>query len=138
MPGVGAHKVNHIGIAVKDLDTALSFYRDVLRLPVTHVDEVPEQGVRIAFLPLGDTEIELVQPTDPTGGVAAFLEKRGEGLHHICLQVDNIDAALAELAAQGVRLIDETPKIGSQGQRMAFVHPKAAHGVLVELYELDK
>ena len=138
MPRVNAHKVNHIGIAVKDLDTVVRFYRDVLGLPVTHIDEVPEQGVRIACLPIGDTEIELVQPTDPTGGVAAFLEERGEGLHHICLQVDDIDAALADLATQGVRLIDETPKVGSQGPRMAFVHPKAAHGVLVELYELDR
>jgi methylmalonyl-CoA/ethylmalonyl-CoA epimerase len=137
MPGVNARKMNHIGIAVKDLDAVLTFYRDALGLTVTHVDEVPEQGVRIAFLPLGDTEIELVQPTDATGSVAAFLEKRGEGLHHICLEVDNIDAALADLAAQGVRLIDEAPKVGSQGQRMAFVHPKAAHGVLVELYELE-
>jgi methylmalonyl-CoA/ethylmalonyl-CoA epimerase len=135
---VNARKLHHIGIVVRDLDDVLRFYRDALGLPLTGVEDVPDQGVKIAFLPGGDTEIELVQPTESTGGVAGFLEKRGEGLHHICFEVDDIETALAELAAQGVRLIDEKPKVGPHGQKMAFVHPKSAHGVLVELYQLEK
>ncbi len=138
MSDVNARKLNHVGIAVKDLDVAVKFYQSALGLSLTRVEDVPEQGVRIAFLPIGDTEIELVQPMDPTSGVAGFLEKRGEGVHHICFEVDDIVAALEELAAQDVRLIDAEPKTGSHGQKMAFVHPKSAHGVLIELYELDK
>jgi methylmalonyl-CoA/ethylmalonyl-CoA epimerase len=138
MSDVNARKLHHIGIVVKDLDAVVKFYQDTLGLPLTRIEEVSEQGVKIAFLPIGDTEIELVQPTDPTSGVAGFLEKRGEGVHHICFEVGDIEAALADLAAQGVRLIDEKPKVGSQGQKMAFIHPKSAHGVLVELYQLDK
>lgn len=131
-------KVNHVGIVVKELDPVLTFYRDVLGLSVAGIAEAPEQAVRIAYLPCGDSEIELLQPTDPTAGVAIFLEKRGESMHHICLEVEDIDGALAELSEQGIRLIDERPRTSPQGNRMAFLHPKSTHGVLVELYELAK
>lgn len=128
-------KVDHIGIVVRSLDEVLPLYHEHLGLPLARVEAVPEQGVRIAFLPAGESEIELLEPTDPGGGVAAFLEKRGESMHHICFEVEDIEGALAELRAQGVRLIDEQPKTGSHGQKMAFIHPKSTHGVLIELYE---
>jgi len=127
-------KVDHIGIVVRSIEEALKVYRDALGLPLAHVQEVPEQQVRIAFLPVGDCEIELVEPTAADSGVARFLEKRGEGLHHICFEVEDIEAALRDLAAKGVRLIDRQPRQGAIG-RVAFLHPKSAHGVLIELVE---
>ena len=127
--------VDHIAIVVKDIEEALKTYRDVLGIPVSGIEEVPEQKVKIAFLPVGDVRIELVQPTEPDSGVARFLEKRGEGIHHICLKVKDIEAVLAKLAESGVRLIDRQPRIGVHGQKLAFVHPKSLHGVLLELYE---
>lgn len=127
--------IHHIAIAVRNIDEALKIYRDVLGLEVEGIQEVPEQGVRVAFLPVGETHIELVQPLSAEGGVARFLEKRGEGLHHVCLKVRDIEGALKELSQAGVKLIDENPRIGAHGHRMAFIHPKALHGVLLELYE---
>ena len=127
-------KIDHIGIVVRSIEEALKVYRDALGLPLAHVQEVPEQQVRIAFLPIGDCEIELVEPTAADSGVARFLEKRGEGLHHICFEVEDIEAALRDLAAKGVRLIDRQPRQGAIG-RVAFLHPKSAHGVLIELVE---
>ena len=127
-------KIDHIGIVVRSIEEALKVYRDALGLPLAHVQEVPEQQVRIAFLPIGDCEIELVEPTAADSGVARFLEKRGEGLHHICFEVEDIEAALQDLAAKGVRLIDRQPRQGAIG-RVAFLHPKSAHGVLIELVE---
>ena len=128
-------KIDHIGIVVQDIETALKVYRDALGLELTKTEFVPEQAVKIAFLPTGESEIELVQPTTDDSGIARYLAKRGEGIHHICLEVDDIEAALAQMAAQGMQLIDETPRVGSGGQKYAFVHPKSAHGVLVELYQ---
>ena len=127
-------KIDHIGIVVRSIEEALKVYRDALGLPLAHVQEVPEQQVRIAFLPIGDCEIELVEPTAADSGVARFLEKRGEGLHHICFEVEDIEAALRDLAARGLRLIDRQPRQGAIG-RVAFLHPKSAHGVLIELVE---
>ncbi|HIC93513.1 MAG TPA: methylmalonyl-CoA epimerase [Anaerolineae bacterium] len=127
-------KVDHIGIVVRSIEEALRVYRDALGLPLTRVQEVPEQQVRIAFLPVGDCEVELVEPTAADSGVARFLERRGEGLHHICFEVDDIEAALRDLAAKGLRPIDKEPRRGAIG-RVAFLHPKSAHGVLIELVE---
>ena len=131
-------KINHIGIVVRDIEDALAVYRDALGLELTRIEERPDRGVKIAFLPAGDSDIELVQPTTEEGGVAAFLEKRGEGLHHICLEVEDIKAALAELREKGFNLIDEQPRQGPHGEWVTFIHPKSARGVLIELYELSE
>jgi methylmalonyl-CoA/ethylmalonyl-CoA epimerase len=128
-------RIDHIGIAVHNLDEALKVYRDALGLEVTHIADEPEQKVRVAFLPRGGSEIELLEPYEGDGPVRKFMEKRGEGIHHICLAVDDIEATLAQLAAQGVPLIDTTPRFNSRGQKIAFIHPKGAHGVLIELYQ---
>lgn len=127
-------KIDHIGIAVRDIEQALQVYQVALGLPVDDVVEVPDQQVRVAFLPAGESNIELVQPTVADSGTARFIEKRGEGIHHICVQVDDIDATLAQLKAHGVPLIDQEPRAGAHG-RVAFVHPKGTHGVLLELVE---
>ena len=127
--------LDHVGIAVRDIEEALGFYAQGLGLELERVETVPEQGVRVAFLPLGDTEIELLEPLGEEGPLARFLEKRGEGIHHLCIAVADIEATLADLAAQGFRLIDETPRTGAGGARVAFVHPRSAHGVLIELVE---
>jgi len=128
-------KLDHIAIVVKDLERALKPYQEALGLTVSNMEEIPGQQVRIAFLPIGDTEIELLEPTAADSGVAKFLEKRGEGLHHICLEVDDLQATLAKLKAQGMRLIDEEPRDGGKGKRIAFVHPRSMNGVLIELTE---
>ena len=128
-------KVDHIGIAVKNLDEAVSFYEDVLGIKKTAVEEVGDQKVRVAFLPCGDSEVELLESTDPDGPIARFIEKSGEGIQHIAIIVDNIDDALAELKERGIRLIDETPRYGAGGARIAFIHPKATNGTLLELCE---
>ena len=127
-------KVDHIAIVVRSIEEALQVYEGALGFELTEVKEMPEQAVRIAFLPVGESEIELVEPLTADSGVARFLEKRGEGLHHICFEVDDIEVALQDLAAQGVRLIDQQPRRGAHG-RVAFLHPKSAHGVLIELIE---
>jgi methylmalonyl-CoA/ethylmalonyl-CoA epimerase len=129
-------RIDHIAIVVDDIDLALDFWRDTLGLDLAHVEAVDEQQSAVAFLPTGDSEVELVKPTTDTSGVARFLAKRGPGLHHICFEVDDIDATLRALKARGARLIDEQPRIGTGGKKIAFVHPEATHGVLVELYEL--
>ena len=128
-------KVNHVAIVVRDIDSALEFWNNALGIPLDHVEEVPSQQAKVAFLPVGGSEIELVQPTNSDSGMAIFLEKRGEGLHHVCVEVSDIDAMLAQLKRAGVRLINETAQI-LPGRKMAFVHPKSANGVLIELYEL--
>jgi methylmalonyl-CoA/ethylmalonyl-CoA epimerase len=129
-------KIDHIAIVVENLDTALAVYRDALGMTVTDVREMPEQDVKMAFLPTGDSELELLEPLSTDSGIGKYLAKRGEGLHHVCLEVDDIDATLADLKARGAQLIDETPKRGAYG-RIAFIHPKGAHGVLVELVQRD-
>ncbi len=128
--------IHHVAIVIRDLDQALAFYRDGLGLEVAERRLVPEEGVEIAFLPTGDSEIELIQPLDEEGGVARFLEKRGEGIHHICLRTDDIEADMHRLEQAGARLITPEPRVNAQGVRYAFVHPQSAHGVLLELYEV--
>jgi methylmalonyl-CoA epimerase len=131
--------IHHIAIVVRDMDTALGFYRDALGLEVTERRQVPEEAVEIAFLPTGEGEdrgeIELIRPLDGESGVARFLAKQGEGLHHICLVVENIETAIERLRAAGVRLLSEEPRVDAHGVRYVFVHPQSAHGVLLELYE---
>ena len=131
-------KIDHVGIAVSDLDKAKKFYQDVLGIKVTATEEVEEQKVITAFLPLGDSEIELLASTAPDGPIARFIEKRGEGIQHIALRVDNIDAALERLKTSGVRLIDEKPRRGAGGAKIAFIHPKATGGVLLEICERNE
>jgi methylmalonyl-CoA/ethylmalonyl-CoA epimerase len=128
-------KVNHIAVAVNDIEGSLNFWRDGLGLAVDHVEDVPSQKAVVAFLPVGGTEIELVKPTSEDTGVAKFLAERGGGMHHLCFEVDQIDDMLASLKARGVRLLNETPMV-LPGRKMAFVHPKSTGGVLVELYEV--
>lgn len=128
-------KIEHIGIATPRLDDALKFWRDALGLEVVHTEEVAEQGVRVAMLPLGEPRIELLEPTGPNSPVAKFLEKRGPGIHHIAVRVDDIRFSLARLKEQGARLIDETPRVGADGCLVAFVHPSTVGGVLLELVE---
>lgn len=129
------NKIAHIGIAVNDLDAAMALFRDALGLHVEYRRAVPEQGVEIVGLPVGESEIELLKPMSEEGGVARFLEQRGEGVHHICFEVDDIEAALRDMEAAGYRLIDRTPRVGKGGRRYAFVHPKGTHGVMIEFYE---
>ena len=129
------NKIAHIGIAVSDLDAALALFRDAMGLHVEYRRAVPEQGVEIVGLPVGESEIELLQPLSEEGGVARFLKQRGEGVHHICFEVDDIEAALRGMEAAGYRLIDRTPRIGEGGRRYAFVHPRGTHGVMIEFYE---
>jgi methylmalonyl-CoA epimerase len=130
-------KIDHIGIVVRDIREALCTYQDALGLPLDEVVEVPDQAVEVAFLPLGESNLELVQPTTDDSGTAKFLAKRGEGIHHICIQVADIEAVLSRLKASGVQLIDEAPRQGVHG-RVAFIHPKGAHGVLIELLEHEE
>ncbi|MFW5714571.1 MAG: methylmalonyl-CoA epimerase [Brevefilum sp.] len=128
-------KINHVAILVEDIEAALEFWRDQLGLSLDHIEDVPTQASKVAFMPVGEGEVELVEPTDPKTGLAKYLEKRGEGMHHLCMEVDDIDAKLADLEEKGVRLINEKP-IELPGRKMAFIHPKSASGVLVELYEI--
>lgn len=130
-------RINHIAIVVEEIDDALHFWRDALGLKVSHIVEVPDQDSVVAFLPIGNMEIELVKSTSEESGVARYLKKRGPGFHHICFEVDDIEASLESLKASGVRLINNEPIIGTSGKRVAFVHPESTHGVLVELYELS-
>ena len=130
-------KLDHIGIVVRDIQAALQVYQQALGLPLHATAELADQQVRVAFLPIGESNIELVQPTTDDSGVARYLANRGEGIHHICIEVEDIEAALAQLEAHDVPLIDQVPRQGAHG-RVAFVHPKGAHGVLVELVEHDR
>ena len=129
------NRIDHLALAVDSIDAALPFFTEVLGLQVTNTDVEEGQGVVVAFLPVGDSEIELIEPVHDDSGVARFLRGRGPGMHHFCLEVDDMDAALERLKTHEVRLIDEQPYIGTGGRRIVFIHPKAAHGVLVELYE---
>jgi methylmalonyl-CoA/ethylmalonyl-CoA epimerase len=129
-------RIDHIAIVVEDIDTSLKFWRDALGLDLEHIEEVPEQKSIVAFLPTGESEVELVEPTTDDSGIARYLSKRGPGIHHICFEVEEIEVALGELKGKGVRLINETPTIGTGGKKIAFIHPESTNGVLVELYEL--
>jgi len=128
-------KINHVAVVVADIESARAFWEDALGIGMDHVEDVPAQKAKVGFFPVGEGEIELVQPTDAESGTAKFLQERGGGMHHLCLEVDDIEGMLARLSEKGVRLINEKP-MELEGRKMAFIHPKSANGVLVELYEL--
>ena len=128
--------IDHIGIAISSLDESLAFFRDALGLELEPAEDVPSQRVRAHFLPAGEASVELVEPTSDDSPIAKFTARRGPGLHHLCLRVDDIDAALAELKNRGVRLIDTTPRPGAHHSLVAFIHPASTHGVLVELKQV--
>lgn len=128
--------INHVAVVVADMEKALSFWRDALGMELHEVRDVPVEKSQVAFLPLEGSEVELVVPTDDASGIAKYLTKRGPGMHHICLEVDDIAGMLAQLQAKGVRLINEQPRTGADGKKYAFIHPESTSGVLVELYEL--
>ncbi len=127
-------KIHHVGIVVRNLEESYAFYRDTLGLPVHKVATVEDQGVKAALLTIGNSEIELLEPINPAGGVAKFLERRGEGLHHVCFETDNVARELDATMAKGIAVIDKTPRKGLAGM-ICFLHPKANHGVLVEYAE---
>jgi len=131
-------KIEHIGIAVKSLSEAVKVYEQAIGLKVAGYDEIDEQGVRVAMLDIGESRIELLEPTRPDSPIEKFMTKRGEGIHHIAVRVDNIEQALERLKTAGVRLIDEKPKRGAHNTRIAFVHPASTHGVLMELVEHEE
>ena len=128
-------KINHLGIATKGIDEALKFWSDALGLENVHTEIVEDQKVRVAMLPIGESRIELLEPTSEDSPISKFLEKRGPGIHHIAVEVDDIAASLAQLKSQGMRLIDENPRIGAEGCLVAFVHPSSTNGVLLELVQ---
>ena len=128
-------KIDHIGIAVKSLTEALKVYETAIGLNVSGFDEVDEQGVRVAMLTVGESRIELLEPTSPDSPIEKFMAKRGEGIHHIAVRVDDIEQALERLKASGMRLIDSVPRRGAHNTRIAFIHPSSTHGVLLELVE---
>jgi len=127
--------IDHIGIAVKSIDQAKRFYSEILGLKIEEIENVADQKVNVAFLPITDSELELLESTHPDGPVAKYIESRGEGIQHIAFRVENIEEALAELKQKGVRLIDEKPRKGAGGAKIAFIHPKETNGVLVEICE---
>lgn len=128
-------RLDHVAIVVKSIDETLKFWSESLGLGLSHVADEVGQGVKVAFLPVGGSEVELLEPMNRDSGVARYLEKRGEGIHHLCFEVENLDAALAQLKQRGVQVIDENPYITTGGNRAIFIHPRSAHGVLIELYE---
>ena len=129
------NQIDHLAVVVEDIEASLAFWRDALGLDVSDLKDVPEESARVAFLPVGDSKIELVQPTDAGTGLARYLAKRGPGLHHICLEVSDIESMLGSLKEKGVRLINEQPRVKAGGVKYAFIHPESTQGVLVELYE---
>jgi len=128
-------KINHVAIVVENIDEALNFWRDALGLSMDHLEDVPSQLSKVAFLPVGSSKVELVAPTTDDSGMAKYLDNKGPGMHHICFEVSNIEEILFKLKEKGVRLINETPQ-ELPGRKMAFIHPKSTGGVLIELYEL--
>lgn len=129
------NKVDHIGIAVSNLEESIKFYQEILGLELHGTEVVEEQKVKVAFLPIGDTEVELLEATTPESPIAKFIETKGQGVQHIAFRVDNIEAALDDMREKGIRLIDEKPRYGAGGARIAFLHPKSTNGVLIELCE---
>ncbi len=129
-------RIDHIAILVDDMDKTLGFWSQALGMEVSHLQDVPAEAAQIAFLPAGSSEIELVRPTTDDSGLAKYLEKRGPGMHHICLEVDDIDGMLRQLEGQGIQLINDQPRAAADGRKYAFIHPKSANGVLIELYEI--
>jgi methylmalonyl-CoA/ethylmalonyl-CoA epimerase len=131
-------KIHHIAVLVENIDESLKFWQDSLGIQPSHITDIPSEAARTAFLPLGGAEIELVQPTATDTGLSRFLEKRGEGMHHLCLEVDDLRSMLSQLSSKGVQLINEEPRVGDDGRLYAFIHPKSTHGILLELYQLKK
>ena len=131
-------RIDHVGVAVTDFEASLKFWRDALGMEVAHITEVPAEKSTVAFLPVGSSEVELVKPMTGDSGLRRFLEKRGPGIHHLCLEVDDLEGMLAQLKARGIQLINEVPQTAPNRNRYAFVHPKSTGGVLVELYEVLK
>lgn len=129
-------QINHVAIVVEDMEKSLAFWRDALGIELHELRDVPAEASKVAFLPLAGSEIELVQPTTDDSGIAKYLAKRGQGMHHVCLEVDDIDGMLAQLKAKGVRLINEQPRTAADGKKYAFIHPESTSGVLVELYQI--
>jgi methylmalonyl-CoA/ethylmalonyl-CoA epimerase len=129
-------QINHIAVVVQDMEKALLFWRDALGMDMHELRDVPAEKSQVAFLPLAGSEVELVLPTTVDSGIAKYLAKRGPGMHHICLEVDDIKGMLSQLKSKGVRLINEEPRTASDGKRYAFIHPESASGVLVELYQI--
>src|SRR5258708_38262674 len=133
MPSIKA--IHHCDLVVEDMEKSLRFWRDALGIAVTDLRLVPAEQAQVAFLPVSGTELELVKPTTGDSGIAKFLAKRGAGMHHVCLEVDNIDSMLTQLKSKGIRLINDEPRLGADGRKYAFVHPESTSGVLVELYQ---
>lgn len=131
-------KIDHIAVVVDDMPAALNFWQNALGLALEGTEHNEQEAVDIAFLPVGQSRVELLKPTTDDSGIARYLTKRGPGMHHLCLAVEDIEAAMAQIAAQGVQLINETPRTREDGTRYAFVHPKSTGGVMVELYEVRK
>jgi methylmalonyl-CoA/ethylmalonyl-CoA epimerase len=131
-------RIDHVAVLVDDLEKTLAFWRDGLGMELSHVEDVSAEKSMVAFLPVGGSEVELVKPTTDDSGLARYLEKRGPGMHHLCLEVDDIEGMLAGLKEKGIQLINELPLSGLGGKRYAFIHPKSANGVMVELYEMPK
>ncbi len=129
-------QINHVAIVVDDMDKALSFWRDALGIELHGLRDVPAEKSQVAFLPLSGSEVELVQPTTDDSGIAKYLTKRGPGMHHLCLEVDDIEGMLSQLKSRGVRLINEEPRTAVDGKKYAFIHPESTSGVLVELYQI--
>jgi len=127
--------IHHIAVVVSDMGVSLSFWRDALGLELRDLRDVPAELSQVAFLPVGNSQVELVLPTSRDSGIARYLAKRGPGMHHLCVEVDDIDSMLKTLAAMGIRLINDAPRVSAEGRRYAFVHPESTGGVLVELYE---
>jgi len=131
-------KIDHIGIAVRSIEKTSELFSNILGLKVVGKEIVEEQKVKVAFLPLGDSELELLESTSPEGPIARFIEKKGEGIQHVAFRVDNIERALEKLKKEGIRLIDEKPRYGAGGAKIAFLHPKGTNGILIELSERNK
>lgn len=129
-------QINHVAVVVDDIEKALAFWRDALGMHLHELRDVPAEKSQVAFLPLAGAEVELVQPTSDDSGIAKYLAKRGPGMHHICLEVDDIVGMIAQLKTKGIRLINEEPRTASDGKRYAFIHPESTSGVLVELYQI--
>lgn len=130
------HNINHVAIVVDDMEKSLTFWRDALGIELHELREVPAEKSQVAFLPVAGAEIELVKPTSDDSGLAKYLAKRGPGMHHVCLEVDDIEGMMAQLKTKGIRLINEEPRIAADGKRYAFIHPESTSGVLVELYQI--
>jgi len=134
MPKIKA--INHVAVVVEDMEKSLAFWRDALGIELRELRDVPAEKSRVAFLPLAGAEVELVRPTTDDSGIAKYLAKRGPGMHHLCLEVDDIQGMLAQLKARNIRLINEEPRLAADGKKYAFIHPESTGGVLVELYQL--